>query len=151
MHEWMFLQVQTPTSLSSICLRLCLLGALLFGRRLTLLHQLWVTHTHTHTHTHTRTWNLTYTRHRASTSMYSLTFHVTTPPAIWTKWNSVVADNVAHAAGTSTLSLVSESSPACVVCAVGLADYCWALPCISSVTIATRPVHRLQIRSIVHN
>jgi len=30
--------------------------------------------------------------------MYSLTFRVrlTTPPAMWTKWNGVVADNVAH-------------------------------------------------------
>jgi len=40
--------------------------------------------------------------------MYSLTFHVrvTTPPAEWTKCNGLVADNVAHAAGASILSLV---------------------------------------------
>ena len=51
-----------------------------------------------------------------------------------------------------------ESSPACVVrsacCvrrAVGLSDYRWALPRISSVAIATQPVHRLQIRPTVHN
>ena len=46
------------------------------------------------------------TRHRASTSMYSLTFRVRvkTPPAVWTKWNGLVADNVAHAAGASILS-----------------------------------------------
>jgi len=27
-------------------------------------------------------------------------------PAVWMKWNGLVADNVAHAAGASTLSLV---------------------------------------------
>jgi len=39
--------------------------------------------------------------------MYSLTFRVrvTTPPVVWTKWNGLVADNVAHAAGASILSL----------------------------------------------
>jgi len=35
--------------------------------------------------------------------------------------------------------------------AVGLADYRKALPRISSVAIAMQPVHRLQIRPIVHN
>jgi len=39
----------------------------------------------------------------------------------------------------------------CVRRVVGLADYRWALPRISSVAIATRPVHRLQIRPTVHN
>jgi len=43
-----------------------------------------------------------------------------------------------------------ESALACVVRAVGLADYRWALPCIPSVAIATQPVHQLQIRLIVH-
>jgi len=38
----------------------------------------------------------------------------------------------------------------CVRRAVGLADYRWALPRISSVAIATQPVHRLQISPIVH-
>jgi len=40
--------------------------------------------------------------------MYSLAFRVrvTTPPAVWTKWNGIIADNVVHAAGTSILSLV---------------------------------------------
>jgi len=47
------------------------------------------------------------TRQRASTSTYSLTLRVriTTPLAVWTKWNSVVADNVMNAAGVSMLSL----------------------------------------------
>jgi len=46
-----------------------------------------------------------------------------------------------------------EPSPACIVhvACVGLADYHWALPRISSVAIATQPMHRLQIRPIVHN
>jgi len=44
-----------------------------------------------------------------------------------------------------------ESLPARVVRAEGLADYRWALPRISGVAIATQPVHRLQIRPIVHN
>jgi len=39
----------------------------------------------------------------------------------------------------------------CVRRAVGLADYRWALPRIfHSVATATQPVHRLQIRPIVH-
>ena len=37
----------------------------------------------------------------------------------------------------------------CVRRAVGLADYRWALPRVSSVAIAMQPVHRLQIRPIV--
>ena len=67
-----------------------------------------------YTHTIVRTIQTT---HTASTSMYSLTFRVrvTTPPAVWTKWNGVVADNVAHAAGASILSLVR----ACVRSACG--------------------------------
>jgi len=57
------------------------------------------------------------TRHRASTSMYSLTFRVrvTTPPSVWTKWNGIVADNVAHAAGASILSLVRGTFATCLV------------------------------------
>ena len=39
----------------------------------------------------------------------------------------------------------------CVRRAVGLADYRWALPRICSVASAKQPVHRLQIRAIVHN
>ena len=51
-------------------------------------------------------------------SMYSLTFRVwVTTPAVWTKWNGLIVDNVAHAAGASILSL------ACAVSALGLADY----------------------------
>jgi len=34
---------------------------------------------------------------------------------------------------------------------MGLVVYRWALPRISSVALATRPVHRLQLRQIVHN
>jgi len=84
--------------------------------------------------------------------MYSLTFRVrVTTPTVWTKWNDLVADNVAHAAGESILSLAREYLPACVVRAVGLADYRWALPHISRVAIATQPVHRLQIHPIVNN
>jgi len=85
--------------------------------------------------------------------MYSLTFRVRvkTPPQCGRN-------------GTASLQITSrmqqarwfyrwrgESSPACVVRAVGLADYRWALPRISSVAIATQPVHRLQIRPTVHN
>jgi len=48
------------------------------------------------------------TRHRASTSVYSLTFRirVTTPLTVWTKWNGIIAANVVHAAGVSILSPV---------------------------------------------
>ena len=92
------------------------------------------------------------TRHRASTSMYSLTFgvRVTTPPQYGRN-------------GTASFQITSCTQQArrfyrrcvraCVVCMVGLADYRWALPHISSVAnaIATQPVHRLQIRPIVQN
>jgi len=92
------------------------------------------------------------TRHRASTSMYSLTFRVrfTTPPQYG-------RHGTAHAAGTLTLSLARgvfagmRSAWHCVRRVVGLADYRWALPRISSVTTSTQPVHRLQTRPIVHN
>jgi len=92
------------------------------------------------------------TRHRASTSLYSLTFlfRVTTPPQYG-------RNGTAHAAGASILSrargvfVTKCSAWHCVRRAVGLVDYRWALPRISSVAIATQPVHRLQIRPIVHN
>ena len=72
--------------------------------------------------------------------MYSLTFRVrvTTPPQCGRN-------------GTASLQVRrfyrwrGESAPACVVRAVGLADYRWALPRISSVAIPTQPVFRLQI------
>jgi len=91
------------------------------------------------------------TRHTASTSMYSLTFRVrvTTPPQYG-------RSGTAHAAGAAILSLARgvfagmRSAWHCVRRAVSLADYRWALPRISSVAIATQPVHRLQIRPIVH-
>jgi len=57
------------------------------------------------------------TRHRASTSMYSLTFRVrVTTPRSMAKWNGLIADNVARAAGASILSLVL----ACVRSACGV-------------------------------
>ena len=84
-------------------------------------------------------------RHRASTSMYSLIFRVrvTTPPHYG-------RNGTAHAAGASILSLARgvfasiRSAWHSVRRAVGLADCRWALPRISSVVIATQPVHRLQ-------
>jgi len=84
--------------------------------------------------------------HRASTSMYWLTFrvHVTTPPQYG-------RNRTASLQARRFYRWRGEPSPACVVREVGLADYHWALPCISSVAIATQPVHRLQIRPIVHN
>jgi len=76
------------------------------------------------------------TRHRASTSMYSLTFRVrvTTPP----KYGR---NGTAHAAGASMFSptrgvfagMRSVRVRQCVRRAVGLADYRWALPRISIV------------------
>jgi len=85
--------------------------------------------------------------------MYSLTFRVrVTTPAVWTKWNGLVVDNVAHAAGASILSLATGVFAGMSSAhAVGLADYGWALSRISTVAIATQPVHRLQIRPTVHN
>jgi len=89
------------------------------------------------------------TRHRASTSTYSLTFNVrvTTPRSMdEMERHTQQACRCWRGQG--------ESSPACLVRGtvhvVALADYCWALPRISSVAIATQPVHRLQIRPIVH-
>jgi len=63
---------------------------------------------------------------------------------------SLVADNVAHAAGASILSLVR----ACVVRAACAGP--GGLPLGSAthfhnVAIAMHPVHRLQIRPTVHN
>jgi len=64
-------------------------------------------------------------------------------PIVWTKWNGLVADNVAHAAGASILSLV-RGVFAGVRSACGV-RWAWRI------TISTQPVHRLQIRPIVHN
>jgi len=75
------------------------------------------------------------TRHRASTSMYSLTFRVrvTTPPQYG-------RNGTAHAAGASILSpargVFAGMRSVCVCAArvrraVGLAGYRWALPRIS--------------------
>jgi len=78
--------------------------------------------------------------------MYSLTFRVrvTTPRSMdEIEWCTQQERQFYRRRG--------ESSPACVVRAVGLADYCWALPRISRAAIATQPVHRLQIRPTVHN
>jgi len=93
------------------------------------------------------------TRHRASTSMYSLTFcvRVTTPPQYG-------RNGMAHAAGASILSSVRG-----VFAARRTHAYCVrraaepdGLPLgsatqIHSVAIATQPVHRLQIHPTVHN
>jgi len=88
------------------------------------------------------------TRHRASTSMYSLKFRVrvTTRPQYGRKWNGASILSLARAVFAGMRSVGH-----CVRRAVGLADYRWALPRISSVVIATKPVHRLQIRPTVHN
>ena len=88
--------------------------------------------------------------------MYSLTFRVrVTTLAVWTKWNGVVADNVAHAAGALILSL-ARAVFAGMRSACGV-RWAWRITLLgsathfSSVAIATQPVHRLQIRPIVHN
>ena len=73
-------------------------------------------------------------RHGASTSMYSLTFRVrvTTPPAVWTKWNDARSRRVDFIAGDGSLRRHAQCAcAACVQRAVGLVDYRWALPCIS--------------------
>ena len=87
------------------------------------------------------------TRHRASTGMFWLTFRVrvTTAPQYG-------RNGTASAAGVSMLSLARgvfagmRSAWHCVRRAVGLTDCRWTLPRITSVAIATQPVHRLQIR-----
>jgi len=92
------------------------------------------------------------TRHRASTSMYSLTFRV----------------RVKHPHSMDEIERRTqqvrrfyrrrgESSPACVMYVCSMRAACGGpggLPLDStthSVAIATQPVHRLQIRPIVHN
>ena len=93
------------------------------------------------------------TRHRASTNMYSLTFRVrvTAPPQYGRNATALLQITPHSQQARQFYRWQGESSPACVVRAVGLADYCRALPRISSVAIGTEPVHRLQIRPIVHN
>jgi len=90
--------------------------------------------------------------------MYSLTFciHVTTPPQYGRNGN-------AHAAGASMLSparvVFACMHSVCVQHACGMRAVCRGpgrLPLASatdfhSIAIATQPVHRLQIRPIVHN
>jgi len=84
--------------------------------------------------------------------MYSLTFRVrVTTPAVWTKWNGARSRRVDFIAGEGSLRRHAYGAWHCVRRAVGLGDYRWALPRISSVAIATQPVHRLQIRPIAHN
>jgi len=92
------------------------------------------------------------TSHRASTSMYSLTFRV----RITTSRSMDKMERRTQQA-RRCYRRRGESSPACVVC-------CMCAACggpgglllgsathFHSVAIATQPVHRLQIRSIVHN
>jgi len=50
-------------------------------------------------------------------------------PAVWTKWNGLVADNIAQAAGAPIRSL--RRGVFAGMRALGLADYHWALPRIS--------------------
>jgi len=84
--------------------------------------------------------------------MYSLTFRVRVTTPLQYGRNGTV-----HAAGASILSLARgvfagmRSAWHCVRRAVGLTNYRSALPHISSVAIATQPVHRLQIYPIVQN
>ena len=61
------------------------------------------------------------------------------------KWKGLIADNITHTAGVSILSLARGvfAGMRSAWCAVGLADYRWALLCISSVAIATQTVHRV--------
>ena len=85
--------------------------------------------------------------------MYSLTFRVrvTTPPAYG-------RNGTAHAAGASIYRRRGESSPACIVCMCGTRASCGGLGGLllgsathfHSVAIAMQPMHRLQIRPIVH-
>jgi len=81
--------------------------------------------------------------------MYSLTFRarVTTPSQCGRNGTAAGASMLALARGV----FAGMRSAWQKVRAVGLVDYRWALPCISSVSIATQPVHRLQILPIVHN
>jgi len=51
-------------------------------------------------------------------------------PAVWTEWNALVADNVAHAADATIRSL--QRGVFAGMRALGLAGYRWALPRISS-------------------
>jgi len=92
------------------------------------------------------------TWHRASTSTYSLTFRVrvTTPPQYG-------RNGTAHAAGASILS--PEKGVFAGMRSVRVRHACGGpgrlpLGCAThfhSVAIATQPVHRLQIRPMVHN
>jgi len=71
-------------------------------------------------------------------------------PAVWTKWNGPRSRRVDFIAGEG-----SQSSPACVVSGTACGGP-GGLPLGSathfySVAIATQPVHRLQIRPVVHN
>jgi len=49
-------------------------------------------------------------------------------PVVWTEWNAVVTDNLAQAAGATIPSL--QRGVFAWMCALGLAGYRWALPCI---------------------
>ena len=57
--------------------------------------------------------------------------------AVWTKWNGLVADNVAHAQSSRRFYRWCVRS-ACGVRALGLADYRWALPRISIMLLQQR-------------
>ena len=73
-------------------------------------------------------------------------------PAVWTEWNSLVADNVAQAANAVTQSLHRDVFAR--MHAMGLAGYRWALPCSSSrfmvryVIIVVCYIHKTALQSI---
>ena len=97
-------------------------------------------------------WGQQQTRHRASTTTYSLTFRVrvTTP-------SQYGRNGTAHAAGASILSpargVFAGMRSVCVRHACGGPDglSLGSAMHFHNVAIATQPVHRLQIRQIVHN
>jgi len=73
------------------------------------------------------------TRHWASTSVYSVIFRVHVPnPSVWTKWNGARSRCIDFIAGERSLRRHAQCAyAACGRHVVGLADYHWALPCIS--------------------
>jgi len=63
-----------------------------------------------------------------------------TPP--WTEWNAIVADNVAQGAGATIRSLRGGDRDFADLRALGLADYRWALPHISSSQVNAEALDR---------
>jgi len=97
------------------------------------------------------------TRHRASTSMYSLTFrvHVGTP-AQYGRNGTASLQITSQTPNLHVYFIAGACVRACVRSACGVRAGSGGLPLGSAthfhnVAIATHPVHRLQIRPIVHN